>query len=83
MLALPPPTHPHPLLFKGSKLWYTVKNPFQFAEEICEPDYPSLSMGSLDVHSLFTSILLDETIDICINQLSQNIDTVEAFTKST
>ena len=39
-------------------------------------------MGSLDVDSLFTNILLDETIDICINQLSENTDTVEGFKKS-
>ena len=39
-------------------------------------------MGSLDVDSLFTNIPLDETIDICINQLFENTDTVEGFTKS-
>ena len=60
---------------------YTVKDSFHFAEDICEQD-PSLSMGRLDVDSLFTNIPLDETIDICINQLFQNTDTVEGFTKS-
>ena len=41
-------------------------------------------MGSLDVDSLLTSIPLDETIDICANQLFENTDaeTVEGFTKS-
>ena len=39
-------------------------------------------MGSLDVDSLFTNIPLDETIDICVNQLFENIDTVEGFKKS-
>ena len=39
-------------------------------------------MGSLEVDSLFTNIPLDETIDICINQLFENTDTVEGFTKS-
>ena len=39
-------------------------------------------MGSLDVDSLFTNIPLDDTIDICINQLFENTDTVEGFTKS-
>ena len=43
---------------------------------------PTLSMGSLDVDSLFTNIPLDETIDICVNQLFENTDTVEGFTKS-
>ena len=60
---------------------YTVKGSFHFAEEICEQD-PSLSMGSLDVDSLFTNIPLDETIDIYINQLLENTDTVESFTRS-
>ena len=58
-----------------------MKDSFHFAEEICEQD-PSLSMGSLDVDSLFTNIPLDETIDICINQLFENADTVEGFTRS-
>ena len=39
-------------------------------------------MGSLDVDSLFTNIPLDETIDICVNQLFENTDTVKGFTKS-
>ena len=39
-------------------------------------------MGSLDVDSLFTSIPLDETVNICINQHFENTDTVEGFTKS-
>ena len=60
---------------------YTVKDSFQFAEEICEQD-PTLTMGSLDVDSLFTNIPLDETIDIYVNQLFENTDTVEGFKKS-
>ena len=39
-------------------------------------------MGSLDVDSLFTNIPLDETSNICVNQLFENTDTVEGFTKS-
>ena len=39
-------------------------------------------MGSLDVDSLFANIPLDETTDICVNQLFENTDTVEDFTKS-
>ena len=39
-------------------------------------------MGSLDVDSLSTNIPLDETIDICVNQLFENTDTVEYFKKS-
>ena len=70
-----------PILDPLTKNEYTVKDSFHFAEDICEQD-PSLSMGSLDVDSLFTNIPLDETIDICINQLFENTDTVEGFTKS-
>ena len=58
-----------------------MKDSFHFAEEICEQD-PPLSMGSLDVDPLFTNIPLDETIDICINQLFANADTVEGFPRS-
>ena len=70
-----------PILDTLTKNEYTVKDSFHFAEEICEQD-PSLSMGSLDIDSLFTNIPLDETIDICINQLFANADTVEGFTRS-
>ena len=54
-----------PILDPLTKNKYTVKNSFHFAEEICEQDF-SLSMGSLDVDSLFTNIPLEETIAICI-----------------
>ena len=67
-----------PILNPLTKNEYTVKDSFQFAEEICEQD-PTLTMGSLDVDSLFTNIPPDETIDICINQLFENTDTVEGF----
>ena len=59
----------------------SFKDSFQFAEEICEQD-STLSMGSLDVDSLFTNIPLDVSIDICINQLFENTDTAEGFKKS-
>ena len=39
-------------------------------------------MSRLDVVSLFTNTPLDETIDICVNQLFENTDTAEGFTKS-
>ena len=47
---------------------YIVTDSFHFAEEIYKQD-PNLYMTSLDVDSLFTSISLDETIDICIDSL--------------
>ena len=70
-----------PILNPLTKNEYIVRDSFQFAEEICEQD-PTLTMGSLDVDSLFTNIPLDETIDICINQLFENTDTVEGSKKS-
>ena len=39
-------------------------------------------MGSLEVDLLFSNIPPDETIDICGNQLFENTDTAEVFTKS-
>ena len=47
---------------------YTVIDSFHFAEEICQQD-SNLHMASLDVDSLFTNIPLDETIDICMDNL--------------
>ena len=70
-----------PILNPLTENEYTVQDSFQFAEEICEQD-TTLTMGSLDVDSLFTNIPLDETIDICINQVFENTDTVEGFKKS-
>ena len=46
-----------PILDTLTKNKYTVKDSFHFAEEIWDQD-PSLSMGSLDVDSLFSNILL-------------------------
>ena len=39
-------------------------------------------MGSLDVDSLFTNIPLEETIEICTNELFKKSETVEGFSKS-
>ena len=39
---------------------YSVRDSFQFAEEICEED-PTLFIGSLGVDSLFSNIPFDET----------------------
>ena len=54
---------------------YTVKDSFAFAEEIVEQD-SEFFMGSLDVDSLFTSIPLEETINICANTLFENTEKV-------
>ena len=47
---------------------YTVTDSFHFAEEICLQD-SNLHMAILDVDSLLTNIPLDETIDICVDNL--------------
>ena len=39
-----------------------------FAAEICQQD-PNLHMTSLETDSLFTNILLEQIIDICIDSL--------------
>ena len=39
-------------------------------------------MGSLDVDSLFTNTPFEEPIDMCVNQLLENTNTVEGFTKT-
>ena len=41
---------------------------FTFAAEICQQD-PNLHMTSVDTDSLFTNILLEQIIDICIDSL--------------
>ena len=61
-----------------TKNQYTVKESVQFAKKICEQD-PTLSMDSLDVDSLLTNIPLDETIDICVNQLFENMMLFQNF----
>ena len=47
---------------------FTVIDSFHFAEEICQQD-SNLHMASLHVDSLYTNIPLEETIDICVDNL--------------
>ena len=47
---------------------FTVIDSFHFAEEICQQD-SNLHMASLDIDSLFTTIPLEETINICVDNL--------------
>ena len=39
-------------------------------------------MGNLDIDSVFSNIPLDETVDICVNQLFENTASAKFFTKS-
>ena len=59
---------------------YTVIDSFHFAEEICQQD-SNLHMASLDVDSLFTNILLDETIDICVDNLYNDNENTPSIPK--
>ena len=58
----------------------SISNNFEFNKQVLEQD-PSLIMGSLDVEALFTSIPLDETIDICVNEVFKNVDLVNKLSK--
>ena len=69
-----------PILKPLSTNEFTVKNSFHFAEEIVDQQY-EVFMGSLDVDSLFTSIPLEETIEICTNELFKESETVEGLSK--
>ena len=60
---------------------YTVKDSFKFATEIVEQDSNNF-MGSLVIDSLFTNIPLEETIEICTNNLFKNKDIVHGLKKS-
>lgn len=64
-----------PILKDISSNEFTIHNSFEFGKEVLQQD-PSLFMASLDVEALFTSLPLLETIDICINELFENKDTV-------
>ena len=59
----------------------TVKDSFHFAEKIVDQQH-DLFMGSLDVDSLFTNIPLEETIEICTNELFKESETVEGLSKT-
>ena len=59
---------------------FTVKDSFHFAEEIVDQQH--LFMSILDVASLFTNIPLEETIEICTNELFKESETVEGLSKT-
>ena len=58
----------NPILSPLTTNEFTVKNSFDFAEEVVNYDH-NLYMASLDVESLFTNIPLEETIKNCDNDL--------------
>ena len=60
---------------------YTVKESFNITTEIVEPDSSNF-MDCIDIDSLFTNIHLEETIEICTNNLFKNNDIVHGLKKS-
>ena len=61
---------------------FTIKNTFSFVDEIQNQDSTSYYVCSFDVSSLFTSIPLDETIDIALGYVFGYKSTVHGLSKS-
>ena len=61
----------NPILSPLTTNEFTVKNSFDFAEEVVNYDH-NLYTASLDPESLFTNIPLGETIKDCVNDLFSN-----------
>ena len=59
---------------------YTLKDTFEFSRDILDQT-PNLFMASLDVDSLFANITLDETINIIIEKLFSENETVHNLNK--
>lgn len=60
---------------------FSIKNSYQFASDIRNLTItPEMVMASFDVESLFTNIPVSETIDIAVNSLFQNCNTVAGMT---
>ena len=87
----PPFRHILPAIYKIAKFLvpilsfrtineFTVKDSFSFAKEIVEQD-GNFDMGSLDVDSLFTNILFEETINICTELIYDENDGTEDLNK--
>ena len=61
----------NPILSPLTTNEFTVKNSFDFSEEVVNYDH-NLYIASLDIESLFTNIPLEETIKNCVNNLFSN-----------
>ena len=70
-----------PILNSITSNEYTIKDSFDFSSDILEQN-ANLYMASLDIDSLFTNLPLNETIDICIENIFQNKNTVNKFDKN-
>lgn len=60
---------------------YSVKNTFTFVKEIHELDLNSSYVCSFDVSSLFTSIPLDETIEIALDYVFEEQTTINGLNR--
>ena len=70
-----------PILKPLTTTEFTVKDSFHFAEEFVNQQL-DFFMGSFDVDSIFTKILLEETIEICTNELFKESETVKGLSTS-
>ena len=59
---------------------YTIKDSFTFSEELQSFD-SKLLMVSFDIESLFTNILLQETTDLCVENLFKHRTHVDNLSK--
>ena len=59
---------------------YTIMDSFTFAEELQSFD-SKLVMVGFDIESLFTNISLQETIDLCVENLFQDTTHVDNLSK--
>ena len=69
-----------PLLRLLTSNEFTLKDSFEFAKIICEQD-TGLFMASLDGDSLFTNVSLEETINICVNELFKSNSNIHGLNK--
>ena len=59
---------------------FTLKDSFEFTKIICEQN-AGLFMASLDVDSLFSNGPLEETINICVNELFKSNSSIHGLNK--
>ena len=69
-----------PLLRHLTSNHFTLKDSLEFPKIICEQD-AGLFMASLDVDSLFTNVPLEETINICVNELFKSNSSIHSLNK--
>ena len=69
-----------PILKEFTLNKYTVRDSFSFCDEIQEQDN-NLYIASFDIESVFTNIFLDETINLCVNNVFGNKKRVKGLLK--